>query len=193
MINDRRIEYVNVFINSGDPELTEYLKKVFINKCRKRGVRFNFAYNSEDVFKDILDIYNAEYILDINNNKYLEEFCIKTDKTYYNAESLKSILIADNFPLSAVKIWPELLTPKMAWDILGAYYPVSVHRDRYSGTYSGGEWIAFAMISPPPEIFDNDVACAKAWGRLKSETPNKFGVGNTPDEAVINLVLKQLG
>jgi hypothetical protein len=72
-------------------------------------------------------------------------------------------------------------------------YPITIISDRYSGTYSGGEWTAWALDPDnlPDGIFDSDVECACAWTDLKEERKRgelAFGVGNTPEEALRDLV-----
>lgn len=70
------------------------------------------------------------------------------------------------------------------WLQLG--YPLTIVADRYSGTYSGGKYIAF------PQHFDaldlaihgSDGDCAAYWFEADQST---YGVGETPQEAVQNL------
>ena len=85
--------------------------------------------------------------------------------------------------------------------------PICVFEDRYSGTYSGGAWIAVAMpdksvgrhyrsvLTAPTHFhyaFDGthntDLEAAK-FGRLIEVIP-WIAVGSTPDEAVRNLKSK---
>lgn len=72
-------------------------------------------------------------------------------------------------------------------------YPITIISDRYSGTYSGGEWTAWSLDPDnlPDGIFDSDVECAAAWSRLKEDRKRgklAFGIGNTPEEALRDLV-----
>lgn len=72
-------------------------------------------------------------------------------------------------------------------------YPITIISDRYSGTYSGGEWTAWALYPEnlPDGIIDGDVECACAWVNLKEDRKHgkiAFGIGNTPDEALRDLV-----
>ena len=72
-------------------------------------------------------------------------------------------------------------------------YPVTIISDRYTGVYSGGEWTAWACGADdiPEGIFDSDVECAKAWSKLKRDRKKGkiiFGVGNTPNEAMRDLI-----
>ena len=76
-------------------------------------------------------------------------------------------------------------------------YPVVVRQSRYSGIYEGGIW--FAM--PGHEELDlaesyvdylhgDDCDAVDFWD---SDMAKTFGVGNTPDEAVTDLIAKHNG
>ena len=72
-------------------------------------------------------------------------------------------------------------------------YPITIISDRYSGTYSGGEWTAWPYDPDnlPDGIFAGDVECARVWTDLKEDRKRgelAFGVGNTPEEALRDLV-----
>jgi hypothetical protein len=72
-------------------------------------------------------------------------------------------------------------------------YPVTIISDRYTGVYSGGDWTAWACDADdiPEGIFDSDVECANAWSKLKRDRKKGkiiFGVGNTPNEAMRDLI-----
>lgn len=76
---------------------------------------------------------------------------------------------------------------------LDKLYPVCVISDRYGGCYSGGTWTAWTTgISNIPEgVFEDDVTCGHTWGILKQKREKGeiiFGVGNTADEALADLV-----
>ena len=65
-------------------------------------------------------------------------------------------------------------------------YPCTILRDRYSGTYSGGLFVAFPL-SPndiPAEADGNDADCAEFYGREDII----FGKGDSPDGAYWNMV-----
>ena len=67
-------------------------------------------------------------------------------------------------------------------------YPCTILRDRYSGTYSGGLFVAFPF-SPndiPAEADGSDIECALLYGREDII----FGKGETPDQAYWNMVEK---
>ena len=72
-------------------------------------------------------------------------------------------------------------------------YPITIITDRYTGTYSGGEWTAWALDPDnlPECIFEGDVECANGWHKLKEDRKRGkiiFGIGNTPEAAVRDLV-----
>ena len=71
-------------------------------------------------------------------------------------------------------------------------WPVTIIMDRYSGTYSGGQYTAWNCYPEdiPNDVFSNDMACAEFWG-INDET-NKYivGKGRTPDDAQNDLFNK---
>ena len=66
-------------------------------------------------------------------------------------------------------------------------YPVVIVNDRYNGTYSGGKWTAFHEYDVPEGCYSDDVSCAEFW-TLAQEM--KTGIGNTPQDALDNLITK---
>lgn len=76
--------------------------------------------------------------------------------------------------------------------VLDNTYPLCVIKDRYCGTYSGGEYTAWrcGIGYIPDGVFEDDVECATTWSKLKARR-NKgeflYGVGETPDEALNDL------
>ncbi len=64
-------------------------------------------------------------------------------------------------------------------------YPVTIVEDRYNGTYSGWQWIAFNMeaIDIPQDVSGSDLAHAEFW----SKNNVVVGKGNTPTEALEEL------
>ena len=64
-------------------------------------------------------------------------------------------------------------------------YPLTIVRDRYCGSYSGGKYIAFNLESPdvPKEVFGDDGTAMKFWKHCKLVV----GVGGSPDSAVKDL------
>lgn len=65
-------------------------------------------------------------------------------------------------------------------------YPLTITCDRYSGTYSGGLYIAWNMraFEVPTEPFLDDATCFGFW---LSYDKSKCAVGNTIEEAIENL------
>jgi hypothetical protein len=87
-------------------------------------------------------------------------------------------------------------------------YPLTITKDRYMGTYSGGEWTAWNCDADevPEEIACDDVTCCEFWSLARDAKPGKmgiyyilncddqdetpipmFGVGSTPEAAVEDL------
>ena len=67
-------------------------------------------------------------------------------------------------------------------------YPLTIVKDRYSGTYSGGKYLAYNKH--PWEIkdgdeFADDVSCMMFW-----DEEHPIGVGDTPQEATNHLSIK---
>jgi hypothetical protein len=75
-----------------------------------------------------------------------------------------------------------------AW--LGHKYPCAIVRDRYSGVYSGGAFVAFPLYywDVPKEVDGSDTECAEFWNGY--EEP--YGIGETPDKAYWDLASKYL-
>ena len=113
----------------------------------------------------------------------------------YVSPNTASKLIMDIDPWGDVI---NLIIPQKELDneyqkLVDKIYPITIISDRYSGTYSGGEWTAWALDpwNLPDGIFDSDVECAVAWRNLKEDRKRgklAFGVGNTPEEALRDLV-----
>lgn len=79
-------------------------------------------------------------------------------------------------------------------EILDDTYPICVIKDRYGGVYSGGRYTAWYSDIPntPSGIYEDDVTCAKAWGKLRAARQNGklvYGIGKTPDEALRDLAI----
>lgn len=71
-------------------------------------------------------------------------------------------------------------------------YPIHIILDRYMGVYSHGKWIAWAgeYKDIPAEIFDDDIACSKAWTKLHQKRDKgevSFGIGDSPNKALDDL------
>ena len=67
-------------------------------------------------------------------------------------------------------------------------YPLTIICDRYSGTYSGGAYLAFNLDFDeiPAEVNADDVSCAGFW--VEEADNYKIGKGSCIDEALDNLV-----
>ena len=67
-------------------------------------------------------------------------------------------------------------------------YPITIIKDRYSGTYSGAKWLAFNMYPEDLENLDisaDDISCHEFWGN--DANGYVIGKGSTPDEALADL------
>ncbi len=80
-----------------------------------------------------------------------------------------------------------IMSPSEMIDQLGKLYPITIVMDRYSGTYSGGEWLAFNLHADeiPSEIHGCDIPCSNFF----DETKLPIGKGKSPEEALENLKL----
>lgn len=73
-------------------------------------------------------------------------------------------------------------------------WPVTIVKSRYQGSYEGGKWLALNVIyeNVPRSIMCDDIACATFFDTYdksnKKKNPLKIGRGNTPDEALKDLV-----
>lgn len=65
-------------------------------------------------------------------------------------------------------------------------YPLTIIADRYSGTYSGGRYLAFLddYWNIADEIDGCDPDCKSFWRKFDGIV----GRGLTPDEAIVNLM-----
>ncbi len=76
-------------------------------------------------------------------------------------------------------------------------YPLTIVRDRYTGTYSGGKYTAWnvELEEIPTEIADNDVPCRNFWYEQEDNPTYIVGKGDTVSEALADLYiqLKQRG
>lgn len=57
-------------------------------------------------------------------------------------------------------------------------YPLTITKDRYTGTYSGGEWTAWNCDADevPEEIACDDVTCCEFWSIAHDAKPVKMGI-----------------
>ena len=68
-------------------------------------------------------------------------------------------------------------------------YPLTIIRDRYSGSYSGGTYVAFNLEAHkiPAEVFGDDYTAIRFWKQFKGVV----GRGGSPDSAVKDLLKNQ--
>lgn len=76
---------------------------------------------------------------------------------------------------------------------LDNFYPLCVLMDRYGGVYSNGKWTAWVngIDYIPDGVFSDDVECMTTWRNLQRERREGktiYGVGNTPEEALRDIV-----
>lgn len=76
-------------------------------------------------------------------------------------------------------------------------YPIVVRQSRYSGVYEGGLWFAIPNHEEMDlaeqyidYLYGDDCDALDFWDSKMGKT---FGIGNTPNEAVENLIRKQSG
>lgn len=67
-------------------------------------------------------------------------------------------------------------------------YPLTIIKDRYSGTYSGGVYTAWNKEADeiPTQIYLDDISCMNFWSTNKEIV----GIGLTPNLAEENLRMK---
>lgn len=83
------------------------------------------------------------------------------------------------------------MTPLFDFEVkfwLEKQYPTTILNDRYSGCYSGAEWLAFPYDFPEidPAVCDGDPECMNFW----NDYTGFVGKGDTIESAVDNLRLK---
>ena len=79
-------------------------------------------------------------------------------------------------------------------------YPLAIIVDRYDGTYSEGSFTAWNLHPEtiPDEIYSDDWTCHDFWNEVRNDEKsyeyrkyhNKFGVGNTIQDAIDDLYKK---
>lgn len=88
----------------------------------------------------------------------------------------------------------EKVVHKMVCIISGGVFPCTIVTDRYTGSYSGGKFTAWAQYPDdvPQEIFSQDVPCGEFW---EDEVKKLVGIGDTPQEAYddLNRKMKEAG
>jgi len=68
-------------------------------------------------------------------------------------------------------------------------YPLTIITDRYHGTYSGGEYLAFPLLHTqiPAAVCGNDSECLSYW-QTEDRLDYLIGKGNSPSNAIHNLI-----
>ncbi len=74
-------------------------------------------------------------------------------------------------------------------------YPLTIVKDRYNGKYSGGVYTAWKLNRNdiPEEVYSNETIASKFWKMMLGyigENRIFVGFGNTPDEALKDLIDK---
>lgn len=73
-------------------------------------------------------------------------------------------------------------------------WPVTIVTARYQGGYEGGKWLAFNMEygNVPEAVYGDDISCANFFDEYnksnRKKNPLKIGRGDTPDDALKDLV-----
>ena len=78
-------------------------------------------------------------------------------------------------------------------DVYDNLYPLTIVMDRYSGVYSGGKFTAWNLDfdEVPEEICWGDGSALEIFRDIRNGKRNiVYGVGATPDEAVMDLYMK---
>jgi len=75
-------------------------------------------------------------------------------------------------------------------DLETMLWPIAVVQDRYMGTYSGGKWVAIPKAdyySLDHTVWGDDIE-AMEWAHRNLRQVKRVGVGDTPDEALKDLL-----
>lgn len=77
------------------------------------------------------------------------------------------------------------------YDIETVLWPIAILQDRYRGTYTGGDWIAIPQADLAEDfeatVWGDDLECMD-WAERYIRENKRVGVGNTPDEALADLM-----
>lgn len=76
----------------------------------------------------------------------------------------------------------------MPYDWLKTHYPTTIVNDRFGGTYSKAEWLAFPFdyYEVPEEVDGDDIVCQIFWDNYDGPV----GKGASPKEAFDDLEQK---
>lgn len=73
-------------------------------------------------------------------------------------------------------------------------WPVTIVKARYQGSYEGGLWLAFdcQYWQVPEAVYGDDISCSTFFDEYnksnRKKNPLKIGRGETPEEALKDLV-----
>jgi len=78
-------------------------------------------------------------------------------------------------------------------DVHKNMYPLTIVMDRYTGVYSGGKFTAWNLDldEVPEEICQDDDSASEFFDDVRYGRRHLiYGIGETPDEAVVDLYMK---
>ena len=80
-------------------------------------------------------------------------------------------------------------------DVEKYIYPLTVVKDRYLGTYSGGKYTAWNLdyFEIPMDVALSDVPCMEFWDNENIQNNYIIGKGDTAEEAIADLYNKLKG
>lgn len=71
--------------------------------------------------------------------------------------------------------------------------PCVIVNDRYGGSYSGGEWVAYPLLAEPEGPSGQDHEATAFWDAYATAPTYPIGVGESPDRALSDLREKAEG
>lgn len=71
-------------------------------------------------------------------------------------------------------------------------YPLTIIKDRYTGSYSGGKFTAWNLDfdEVPGDIESSDIPCSTFWGENERDEKYVVGLGKTPNKSLKDLCFK---
>ena len=124
-------------------------------------------------FEKDFNIKNSEYRYKcINCNTYIKD-APQTDCYDYSKSEMENIKCGNG------------ITTEIPQTDCEDIYPLVIIKDRYTGTYSNGEYTAWNKFFEdiPKEIDEDDVTCYDFWHSYNGIV----GLGKTPNEAIEDL------
>lgn len=169
------IPYISIFMHVGTVTKYDHNIEIDINICDEKAIN-NCDGKIDDDGSDIIRLFNGT--IDIINNVCKEYKQNRPEKD----DVEKPEISTDNE-----------MTDSEFQDKIDNLYPLCIISDRYGGCYSGGNYTAWTtgIDSIPEGVFDDDVECCLTWNELKAKRNEHkivFGVGNTPNEALRDLI-----